>query len=69
MLEKSLKQIIIVFQVNEQWKQVKRLLFEIKLLKTIIMYDVNKISWITYVLVAVNSKSSRQRHVQANLYS
>ena len=64
MLEKSLKQIIFVFQINE-----KRSLFEIKLLKTIIMYDVNKISWITYVLVAVNSKSSRQRHVQANLYS
>ena len=59
MLEKSLKQIIFV----------KRSLFEIKLLKTIIMYDMNKISWTTYVLVAVNSKSSRQRHVQANLYS
>ena len=64
MLEKSLKQIIFVFQINE-----KRSLLEIILLKTIIMYDVNKISWITYVLVAVNSKSSRQRHVQANLYS
>ena len=48
---------------------IKRSLFEIKLLKTIIMYDMNKISWTTYVLVAVNSKSSRQRHVQANLYS
>ena len=62
MLEKSLKQIIFVFQI-------KRSLFEIKLLKTIIMYDMNKISWTTYVLVTVNSKSSRQRHVQANLYS